>query len=231
MEIHRDLAPLWNTSFFRAGDAPEPTSAFFLNDTIGWLAFQRGDIFRTSDGGNSWCQVADGNTLWPDRTRPAGFHALHFRSRLEGIGVGLNEGSMWTRAGLPETIRELSLHGDEGLAIGRSRALSGDLSLKNAASAISTTLLRGKDLVLRACIKTTGPRNPTSSPLPTPSTAPETAEGSKRKNLYLYPNLRKLIPTGATFRSARAQKEYVFPCRSIPSRIESPIPRSVAIGR
>jgi hypothetical protein len=170
MEIHRDLAPLWNTSFFRAGDAPEPTSAFFLNDTIGWLAFQRGDIFRTSDGGNSWCQVADGNTLWPDRTRPAGFHALHFRSRLEGIGVGLNEGSMWTRAGLPETIRELSLHGDEGLAIGRSRALSGDLSLKNAASAISTTLLRGKDLVLRACIKTTGPRSPTSAPSPTPST-------------------------------------------------------------
>jgi photosystem II stability/assembly factor-like uncharacterized protein len=103
------------------------TSTFFVDDQTGWLFFSSGLIAKTTDGGQTWCDLFDPENFWrpdPKYVGPAPqFGSIHFRDANYGVGVGFDRliyetvdgGATWkqegTLVGFETMVFSDSLHG------------------------------------------------------------------------------------------------------------------------
>lgn len=61
-----------------------PVAAYFLNDTEGWISYSNGYIAKTTDGGQSWCDLLNPQTIWPTEGLFAYFKKLYFANSING---------------------------------------------------------------------------------------------------------------------------------------------------
>ncbi len=85
-------------------------STFFV-DRTGWLTFSSGLMAKSTDGGKTWCDLFDPETLWRPDPRYVGpapqFDSIHFRDANYGVGVGFDRlmyetvdgGAKWQQEG------------------------------------------------------------------------------------------------------------------------------------
>jgi hypothetical protein len=69
-----------------------PASTSFVDHNTGWLEFSSGLIAKTTDGGKTWCDLFDPETLWRPDPKYVGptqmFHSIHFTDVNYGLGLG-----------------------------------------------------------------------------------------------------------------------------------------------
>ncbi len=108
------------------GDIFEPVAMFFLNTNQGWLGFKNGYIAKTMDGGRTWCDVFDPNTVWPNPSYDAFFSKIHFANSTHGWGFASegriyetnDGGSSWQKLDIDARIEDIYfLSPDLGLAV------------------------------------------------------------------------------------------------------------------
>lgn len=88
-----------------------PASTFFVANKVGWLVLSSGQIARSTDGGQTWCDLFDPENLWrpdPGYVGPTRqFDSIHFRDANYGVGLGFDRlmyetvdgGATWKREG------------------------------------------------------------------------------------------------------------------------------------
>jgi photosystem II stability/assembly factor-like uncharacterized protein len=88
-----------------------PTEAYFIDEKRGWLTFSGGLVAKSTNGGKTWCDLFDPNSLWPDDASYVGpdreIIIVHFKNANEGLGLaadGLlyetkNGGAKWQKEG------------------------------------------------------------------------------------------------------------------------------------
>ena len=86
-------------------------STFFVDNKTGWLTFSSGLIAKSTDGGKTWCDLFDPETLWRPDPKYVGptpqFDSIHFRDANYGVGLGFDRlvyetvdgGAKWQREG------------------------------------------------------------------------------------------------------------------------------------
>ena len=96
-----DRGQTWSTGKFRREcenfyELPDrhPASTHFVDDKTGWLVLSSGQIAKTSDGGKTWCDQFEPESLWPYDAGHVGptrqFKSIHFRNANYGIGLGVD---------------------------------------------------------------------------------------------------------------------------------------------
>ena len=105
----------------------QPISLFFLNDSLGWMATDRG-VWSTNEGGRTWKKLEG---------LKKGILEVYFLSPLHGYAIGfpkavyetVNGGKNWTKlaaadrpdTGLQETVYEcISFQGPHGIIVGNT---------------------------------------------------------------------------------------------------------------
>jgi len=66
-----------------------PLEVFFLDSRNAWLTFEHGRIAKSSDGGQSWCDLLGPDSLKFDYYERY-FKKIHFTDSLHGFGLGAN---------------------------------------------------------------------------------------------------------------------------------------------
>jgi len=100
----------WHSVFSMA-----PASVFFIGAT-GWLSYQDGYLFKTSDSGKSWRQLAHPGQIWRRQAGPGNFGKLFFATDQHGWILGgdhavyetVDGGATWLRIRSTAPISSLS---------------------------------------------------------------------------------------------------------------------------
>ena len=70
----------------------DPVSTSFVDHKTGWLEFSSGLIAKTTDGGKTWCDLFEPETLWRFDPKYVGptqmFDSIHFTDANYGLGLG-----------------------------------------------------------------------------------------------------------------------------------------------
>jgi photosystem II stability/assembly factor-like uncharacterized protein len=77
----------------------DPMALYFLNSSDGWLSFGNGFVAKTSDSGETWCDLLNPRDLWPAASYDSFFTTLHFSDPVNGWALGLNGRLYRTRTG------------------------------------------------------------------------------------------------------------------------------------
>ncbi len=98
---------------------------YFLDDQMGWIAAEEGNIFHTSDGGKSWQKQKSGTS--------EDLFSVYFKNAQEGWITGLNGtllytqdgGETWTRQECPieESLFDIVVTRSLGYAVGNAAAM------------------------------------------------------------------------------------------------------------
>jgi|SRR5579863_184912 len=108
-------------SWHKIGRLP-PATLFFLegSDRIAWLSYQGGAMFKTTDGGEHWNQIAKDGDIWNRFFGFGEWGAVYFATEMVGWTLGgdgevfetRDGGSSWSKLEVPRRVTSLS--GGEG---------------------------------------------------------------------------------------------------------------------
>jgi len=95
----RDGGKAWKVAVFRKECVDpkflelydhRPVAASFVQPDLGWLSFDDGRLAKSTDGGQTWCDLLRPESGWPEGEQNAYFQNIHFINPTRGWGLKAN---------------------------------------------------------------------------------------------------------------------------------------------
>jgi photosystem II stability/assembly factor-like uncharacterized protein len=112
------------------------TSISFIDDQIGFIAAQNGNVFKTVNGGSSWATTITGTTAFLNAVYVDAAGIVYAAGNTGTLIISSDTGSTWVNAGLPfntalrvlgEDAQGMLIGGNSGLLFRRIPAISYDI--------------------------------------------------------------------------------------------------------